>query len=604
MIDKKYVVDEIKSRIDIVSLISDYINVEQKGNTTKALCPFHNEKSPSFYINSQKKIYKCFGCGEAGDIFSFFMKMENVDFVEAIKILGERCGVKVDSNMSEQDKLNLKKRNLNIEINTEAARFFLSNLLTTKNIAYDYLIKRGLDVKTIKKFGLGFAPNSWDNLKQFLLNKGYKKEDLIESGLFNKKEDNFYDKFRNRVMFPIFDYRQNVIGFGGRVLDEAVPKYLNSPETLVFNKSRNLYGINFAIKNIKDESILLVEGYMDLISVSQYGVGNVVASLGTSLTKDQANLIKKYAKNVIISYDNDSAGVTATLRAIEILTDIDVKVYVLDLKDLKDPDDFIRKYGIDEFKNQIKKASHYIKYKIDNLYKNFDVENDIQRNNFIKEAIKIIKSIKSHVEIDYYSSYLSKLINVNVESIKREIYPNNNKNTSYNKNTYNKTYKNSNNKNYKPKEVIEKVDLVKSNLLVEKILIKILTLNPKIYKNPHLNISIDDFLLKSSKEIVKYIIKNEEVDKITIDKMESLNIDEVYVNDIKNIQLDAINLENVKYINEIIRNTKKNTLNEKINYLKNKQQKIQEKTNKEEVDKENMVIGLEIINITKQLKNL
>ena len=254
MNDIKDKIEEIKSRSDIVKVISDYIKVQQSGANYKGLCPFHGEKTPSFYINTSKQIYKCFGCGEGGDVINFIMKIENLEFMDAVKLLAKDCGVEINTNMDAQSKIRMEKIKKFQDLNTEAARYYFSNLIKQKNYGYEYLRKRGLDDKIIKKFGLGYAPKAWTNLMDYLIDKGYDKETLVECGLVTYKKDGnkYYDRFINRVIFPIFDYRGNVIGFGGRVLDDSLPKYLNSPDTLAFNKKYNLYGLNFARKNISD----------------------------------------------------------------------------------------------------------------------------------------------------------------------------------------------------------------------------------------------------------------------------------------------------------------------------------------------------------------
>ena len=303
--DLKDIIEEIKSRCDIVDIISDYMHLEKSGSNYTGLCPFHSEKTGSFMVSKSKQIYKCFGCNAGGDVISFVMRWENVDFMEAVKILARKCGITLDRNISEEEKKKIQEINKFREIHTEAARFYFANLLRTKNPGYEYLRKRGLSDKIIKKFGLGYSPNSWNSLMNYLLSKGYDKTDLVKCGLITHKTESnkYFDRFRNRVMFPIFNYNGKVIGFGGRVLDDSLPKYLNSPETLVFNKRMNLYGLNISKKGIKDDTLILVEGYMDLISLYQNNIENVVATLGTALTIEQAKLIRRFAKNVIISYD-------------------------------------------------------------------------------------------------------------------------------------------------------------------------------------------------------------------------------------------------------------------------------------------------------------
>lgn len=604
MNDIKDIIEEIKSRCDIASIISSYINIKPSGTNYKGLCPFHGEKTPSFYINTSKQIYKCFGCGEGGDVINFVMRIENLDFMDAVKLLADRCGIEINTQVDESTKERIEKSKKFQDIHVEAARFYFSNLIKTKNPGYEYLRKRGLDDKIIKKFGLGYSLDSWNSLMNYLISIGYKNEDLIECGLFGYKSETkkIYDKFRNRVMFPIFDYRGNVIGFGGRVLDDSLPKYLNSPDTLIFNKRQNLYGLNFARKEIKDRSIILVEGYMDLISLYQYGIKNVVATLGTALTDGQGSLIKRYADTAIISYDSDEAGIKATLRAIEILNKLDINVKVLNLKECKDPDEFIRKYGVLEFEKEIKNSTHYIKYKIDNLKRNFNIQNDEERVKFTKESSKIIKEIKSPVEADYYIKYLSEQSKISIESIKKEVYgkyysANQNKNNKNNKYIYKKEEK-----------IIEKPKAIeKGNLLVEENLIKIMLDSKKYREIILLKINEEDFLEKDSKEIVNWLIKNKDLDKITIDKIKSLNISEEYIKGLESISLDNLDLNNIKNIDDIIKNIRKNSLNEKINILLKEQidiEKNKDVKDTKEVDSKIMEIALKIVELRRQLQRL
>ncbi|CEI73447.1 MULTISPECIES: DNA primase [Romboutsia] len=603
MNDIKDIIEEVKSRCDIVSTISQYIELKSSGINYKGLCPFHGEKTPSFYVNESKQIYKCFGCGEGGDVINFVMKMENLDFIDAVKVLAQKYGIEINTNMDEESKKKLEKIKKFQDIHTEAARFYFSNLHTKKNSGYAYLRSRGLDNKIIKKFGLGYSLASWNSLMDYLTSKGYSNKDLIECGLLaHKKESNkIYDKFRNRVMFPIFDYRGNVIGFGGRVLDDSLPKYLNSPDTITFNKRYNLYGLNFSRKEIKNKTLILVEGYMDLISLYQYGIKNVVATLGTALTKEQGMLIKRYADNVIISYDSDEAGIKATLRAIEILSDIDINVKVLNLKDCKDPDEFIRKYGVKGYQEAIDESINQIIFRINNLKKQFNLNKDEDKVKFAKEASKIIKKVKSPVEIDYYTKYLSDLIQISIDSIKREIYG-----KSYNKNGNNKYQKSKYIK--KDEVVIEKPKIITNGeKFVEKNLIKLMIEDKKLRDIIVLKVNDNDFLLDESKEILNWIIKNQELDKITIDKIKSLNISEEYIKDIENISLNNMSLNNVKGVDDIIKNVKKNTLNEKMNRLLKEQKEIEKNKNNsdtKEVDGKIMEIALKIVEIRRMLQKL
>lgn len=605
MNDIKYIIEEIKSRSDIVKVISDYIKVQQSGINYKGLCPFHGEKTPSFYINTSKQIYKCFGCGEGGDVINFVMKIENLEFMDAVKLLAKDCGIEINTNMDEQSKIRMEKVKKIQDINTEAARYYFSNLIKEKNYGYEYLRRRGLDDKIIKKFGLGYAPKAWTNLMEYLISKGYDKETLVECGLVTYKKDGnkYYDRFINRVIFPIFDYRGNVIGFGGRVLDDSLPKYLNSPDTLAFNKKYNLYGLNFARKNITDRTVILVEGYMDLISLYQYGIRNVCATLGTALTIDQGNLLKRYVDTVVISYDSDDAGVKATLRAIDILTSVGINVKVLNLKDVKDPDEFIRKYGLEGYQKSIADAVHYIRYKIVKCKENYDLSKDEQRLKFTKESTKIIKGLKSPVDIDYYINFLSSESKIGVESLKKEVYGKSYK-SNYNPKLKNDRHVQIDKNAYKRPTIINN-----GNEIIEKTLIRLLLEEKEIRRLLILKLDENDFTLNENKEILKFIIKNEEMDKITIDKLKSLNLSEDYLLNLYSMKIENINVNDKKSIEEIVKQIKRNKLQNDIDNLLKKQKELEngksnDNSNAKEVDVQVMEIAIKIVELRKTLQNI
>ena len=605
MNDLKDIIEEIKSRCDIVDIISDYMHLEKSGSNYTGLCPFHSEKTGSFMVSKSKQIYKCFGCNAGGDVISFVMRWENVDFMEAVKILARKCGITLDRNISEEEKKKIQEINKFREIHTEAARFYFANLLRTKNPGYEYLRKRGLSDKIIKKFGLGYSPNSWNSLMNYLLSKGYDKTDLVKCGLITHKTESnkYFDRFRNRVMFPIFNYNGKVIGFGGRVLDDSLPKYLNSPETLVFNKRMNLYGLNISKKGIKDDTLILVEGYMDLISLYQNNIENVVATLGTALTIEQAKLIRRFAKNVIISYDSDQAGQNATLRAIDILLKADIKVKILNLKDCKDPDDFIKKYGFDGYKKAIEESDYYIKFKIDLLKNKYNLKNDTQKMNFVEESTLMLKKLKSPIEKDLYAKYLSDLTNISVDSIRASIgikvsrnY--NNKNNAKHTNVHRK---------------IEQMSKIQDGYLkVETNFIKLLMENKELRNSVISDIKSDEFSIDDTKEIFNYIIKNKELDKITIDKIKSLNISEEYVNNIQNIQIEEINTYTLESTKNIIKQIKKNIIDNEIKSMSYQIKELSSKLellkktngNTKEVDEKIMNLSLEILKKEKIKKDL
>lgn len=359
------VLERIKEQNDIVDIISENVRLKKSGKNYMGLCPFHNDKSPSFSVSSEKQIYKCFSCGEAGNVLTFIMKYKKLTFLEAAKYLADKANIPLQIEGQENSRIS-KKKELLYKVNVDAARYYFANLQNLK-IAKEYFLKRGMKEETIKRFGLGYSHDSWKGIINFLRTKGYKDDLLLEAGLISKNEKtgNVYDRFRNRVMFPVFDVKGKVIGFGGRVLDDSKPKYLNSPETMIFQKGINLYGLNFAVKNgLQEDYIIIVEGYMDLISLHQYGITNAVASLGTALTVNQARLLKRYVSKVIISYDADLAGQTATLRGLEILRNAGFDVKVLTVPEGKDPDEFVRNNGKEAFLRLAKEALPLIEYKI------------------------------------------------------------------------------------------------------------------------------------------------------------------------------------------------------------------------------------------------
>lgn len=609
MNDMKEIIEEIKARCDIASVIGDYIKIQPSGQNYKALCPFHVEKTPSFHISTAKQVYKCFGCGEGGDVINFVMKMENLDFMDAVRLLANRCGIDINFNIDEETKQKIELSKKYQDIHTEAARFYFSNLVKSKNRGYDYLRNRGLDDKTIKRFGLGYSQDSWNSLMDYLIEeKGYSQEELLECGLIGKstKTDKYYDKFRNRVMFPIFDYRGNVIGFGGRVLDDSLPKYLNSPDTLIFNKRHNLYGLNFARKNLSSRTVILVEGYMDLISLYQYGIQIAVATLGTALTSQQARLIKRYADNVIISYDSDGPGTKASLRAIDILVEAGLSVKVLDLKDAKDPDEYVRKYGTDEYRKAMKDAVPRIKFKIDNLKSYFDLSKDQDNIKFAQEAVNIIKQLKSPVEIDYYIKYLSEIVQLDEDAVKREIYGKSYSSRNLSNGKFNNKF------NKKEEKPIEKMDAIQhGEELTEIKLMKIMMNIPAAREKVLLKIDEKELLMEDSKKILNYLSKINSEKIVETDELEGIN--DEYIKSLKKTSLESINTKNMKEIEETVKSVRRNSLKKKIDNLRMKQEELgakskilaeSDKDAAKELDLEIMNLALQSVDLNKRLRNL
>lgn len=401
------IIERIKEENDIVDVISENVKLKKSGRNFSGLCPFHNEKSPSFSVSQDKQIYKCFGCGEAGNVISFVMKYKNLSFVDAVKVLASRVNISIDFENGKTDPRQ-KKRDLLYKINKEVGKYYFTNLQKESEIK-EYFYRRGLTEKTIRSFGLGFAKDGWRETLGFLKSLKLTEEVIKETGLvvFNDEKKVSYDRFRNRVIFPVFDVNGNVIGFGGRVLDDSKPKYLNSPETAVFDKGTNLYGLNFAIKNkIEDRTIIMVEGYMDCISLHQYGITNAVASLGTALTPGQGKLLRKYADTIIISYDADLAGQKATLRGLEILIDVGLEVRVLTIPKGKDPDEFIRVNGKEAFKKLLDDAKQLIDYRIDLAKAGIDFSKEKDLALYSDRITEILANLNP-VEKDIYIKKIS-----------------------------------------------------------------------------------------------------------------------------------------------------------------------------------------------------
>lgn len=397
------VIEEVRTRNDIVDIVSQYVNLQKKGSNYFGLCPFHNEKSPSFSVSPQKQMYYCFGCGAGGNVITFVMEYENDTFPEAMKRLADRAGVKLpEIEYTKEERAREDKRSTILEINKLAANYFYYQLHQPHGkLGYDYLKKRELSDDTIRRFGLGFANKTGNDLYQYLRAKGYGDEILKESGLVTMEERGTYDKFWNRVMFPIMDVNNRVIGFGGRVLGDGEPKYLNSPETLVFDKSRNLYGLNYA-RTSREKYMLLCEGYMDVIAMQQAGFQNAVASLGTAFTSQQAMLLKRYTETVILTYDSDGAGVKAALRAIPILRNVGVSAKVLNLKPYKDPDEFIKNRGAEAFRERIAEAKNSFLFEIEVLKRDYQMQDPEQRTKFIHAAAEKLLEFTEPLERDNY----------------------------------------------------------------------------------------------------------------------------------------------------------------------------------------------------------
>ena len=412
--------DELIARTDIVDLVSESVRLTKKGRNYWGLCPFHSEKTPSFSVSADKQIYKCFGCGKGGGAINFVMELDNLPFRDAVAVLAKRAGLEVpDSGYSAGAK---ERREKLLAINKQAARTFHQWLYAPEGAeGLAYLQRRGLSRRTLTSFGLGFAPNRWDALIQALGQQGYDKRDLLDAGLAVSNQDGrIYDRFRNRVMFPIIDIRGEVIGFGGRVMDDSTPKYLNSPDTPVYNKSRNVFALNIAKKS-KAGRVILTEGYMDTISLHQAGFDSAVASLGTALTPEHAQLLSRYFPEAIIAYDGDGAGVSAAQRAIPLLERAGMKVRVLRVTGAKDPDEFIKQFGRDAFLRLLDQSENQVDYRLEQIRKKYDLSDDSQKVGFLQEAAQLLSSLPSAVEREIYGRHAAETAGVSPEAVAQEV---------------------------------------------------------------------------------------------------------------------------------------------------------------------------------------
>lgn len=414
------VIEEVRTRNDIVDIISGYVKLQKKGSNYFGLCPFHHEKSPSFSVSQSKQMYHCFGCGVSGNVFTFVMEYENYTFREAVELLADRSGVKLPKmEYSKEAKAQADLRAALLEINKMAANYFYYQLKQPQGQqGCRYLMGRGLTEQTIRRFGLGYSNKTSNDLYQFLRSKGYEDSILKETGLVTIEERGARDKFWNRVMFPIMDVNNRVIGFGGRVMGDGEPKYLNSPETKLFDKSRNLYGLNYA-RLSREKFILLCEGYMDVIAMHQAGFTNAVASLGTAFTSQHAALLKRYTDQVVLTYDSDGAGVKAALRAIPILKSVGMSVRVLNMRPYKDPDEFIKNLGPEAFRQRIAEARNSFLFEIDTIRQQYSMEDPEQKTAFYNETARKLLEFPEALERDNYIQAVAREYFINYEDLKR-----------------------------------------------------------------------------------------------------------------------------------------------------------------------------------------
>lgn len=582
-------IEEIKNSNDIVDVISQYVNLKRSGRNFFGLCPFHKEKSPSFSVSPDKQIFHCFGCGAGGNVIHFISKIENADFKEAIGILANRAGIELPTlNNYEDNKTALLKSKV-YEINQIAAEFYHQNLYKpTSKIGQEYIKKRKLDNRTLKSFLIGYSVN-FDELYRILKQKGFTEEEILASSLVNKTDDGKYiDRFRKRVMFPIQDTRNKVIAFGGRVTDDSKPKYINSPENIVYSKGRHLFGLNVA-KRGELKNIIIVEGYMDAISLYQRGITNVVASLGTALTEAQGRLLRRYSERVTIGYDSDGAGQAATLRGLEILQNIGCDVRILQISGAKDPDEYVIKYGPERFLKCVEQAISLVEFKVKMLKQSLNLDNINDKIKFLNQVAKILSNVTNSIERELYVEKIANEYNVSKEAIYGEV----NK-LIYAKNTGEKTLE----KPIVKKEIKkEKQEIDSSTTKRENLIIYLLINYPQeSYKKIKSVISENDMKLEENQKILKKMYEEIEKGNINIDILnyfEEQNIID-HISGIMSYDFEISDLN--KCIEDVVNTYEKDKLinrrQEILDIIKNGQGFSEEELNNLEDELSNIVIKL------------
>ena len=591
-------IEEVMSQNDIVDVISEYVALKKSGRNFMGLCPFHREKTPSFSVSMDKQIFKCFGCSEGGNVISFIMKLENLDFWDSVEFLAERAHIDLSryevrtfSSKKAEEKQNQKEILFNI--NKEAGLYYHNNLMQileshNKNEVFEYVKKRQFDMSTIKRFGIGYA-NGNTPLYDYLLDKGFTKEQILSAGiLLQNQRGKIYDRFYSRLIFPIFDIRDRTIAFGGRVLDKSLPKYVNSPENEIYIKGKNLYAMNLAKKE-KLENIIIVEGYMDAIALQKSGFSNAVASLGTALTEDQARLIKKYTDNVIIGYDQDGAGQEATMRGLDILTrrKLNVKVLKLDKNDVKDPDEYINKYGKERFQKCIESSISLVEFKISKLEKDLNLDNFDSKLKFLTGAADIIAKIDNSIERELYIDLISKKYNIGTGPILREVEKQvkkvSNDEIVVDVQTLNRKM-----------HMVTNVRKRQEQYIIALLLSKNKSIQDKIFEN----IKPEDINDTNTRKLYEFIInlsKSFDINKIDI--LSKLQDDEL-IKDFTNIMyIEISNVDKVKLLNDVLKNKNKEKL-----YLR--RDEILKRLNENITIDEEEVLKLELNQIIVQLSKL
>ena len=573
--------DEIKSKNDIIDIVSEYVVLKRSGRNYMGLCPFHKEKSGSFCVSPDKQIFHCFGCGVGGNVFRFVQKIENVDFKEAVELLANRVNVElpINSTSDADDRRERLKRRV-YEVNKVAAEFYHQNLyLPTAKMGQEYVKKRKLDNRTLKTFKIGYS-GKFNELYLELKKQGFSDEEILATGLVNRNDDGkFIDRYRNRLMFPIFDSRDRVIAFGGRVLDDSKPKYINSPENIVYSKGRHLFGLNIAKKE-SAKKILIVEGYMDVISLHQRGIKNVVGALGTALTEQQGWLLRKTTEQVILGFDADGAGQNAIARSMEILQNMGCDMRVLQIEGAKDPDEYIIKYGEGRFKLEIENAISLVEFKVRNLKKEYNLENSGDKINFLREISKILSKVESTIEREIYIEKIAKGYNISKEAIYAEV----------NKLIYTnfKTEKTSENqiKNIRQEEKTrEEIDKDLENR-ENTIIALLLDTNINVFKKIQEKIKPEDFKVEINKKIAKEIYKESEKSERNINKLIDTFDDEMK-NHITMVMATDYEFEDMeKAVDDVLQKYEKEKLNQKKKSILKQLETEQDELEKKKLGKE------------------
>lgn len=587
-------IEEVRVANEITDVLSEYLTLKPKGKNYFGLCPFHNEKTPSFSVDPEKQLYHCFGCGAGGNVFTFIMDQERLDFIDSVKFLAQRKGIPLPGSIeSPQDEETRKHKEQLYRLNREAALYYHENLLSHHGRhALEYLKSRGIDQRIIKTFGIGYAPRSWDSTKNYLLSKGFDKQLLTETGLILEKNQREYDRFRDRIMFPIIDHRDRVVGFGGRVLDDSAPKYLNSPESPIFNKGSVLFGLNLARKRRPIESFIIVEGYLDVITLHRFGIYNGVASLGTALTPDQARLMRRYAQNIYTAYDGDTAGQKATLRGLDILKSVGCNVRVIVFPKGMDPDDILVNHGIEYFNKLMNNAMTITDFKLDRLQAQYDLDNQEEKVEFTTKAVRILTDVDNLLERDIYIQRLNNLTGFRPELLYRYVEQVENRGGKPGL----KKNKIGNNRHTTP---IRKARIhIAANIKAEMHLIRLMASDEEMAKriiNRLGDLRFDDPIHNKVADIIKELIARD----VGLNPAQVLN----YVQDDKlrgkiteifEIEMEYDNVD--RYIDDCIGELRRSQLEKRRNYLMEQISRMDEMQEHNSIEYNNLVEELSAIN--------